>query len=167
MVLVAYVPASYGLLLGRNFCRDVGGELSMNMTEAHIPVKGEVKKLYLEKESKFTVVKSDDQRAQILFESSGMGNYFLHANDEVEIVPEIEGVFSHKKFSSDCESTITKSVGSSSSQEETLTFDTSNMGDPNDVWTPEFDGSHSSTESRADIVLVSPEGNFFPFSFKL
>ncbi|XP_059067485.1 uncharacterized protein LOC131858303 [Cryptomeria japonica] len=70
----------------------------MDMIEAHIPIKGEVKKLYPEKESKFTIVKSDDQWAQILFESSGMGNYFLHADDEVDIVPEIEGVFSHKEF---------------------------------------------------------------------
>lgn len=62
-VLVADVLASYGLLLGRNFGRDVGAELNMDMTEAHIHVKGVIQKLLLEKESKYTIVKFDDQRA--------------------------------------------------------------------------------------------------------
>ena len=52
-VLVADVPASYGILLGRNFCKDVGGELSMDMSEARIPVKGVMQKLIPEKESSF------------------------------------------------------------------------------------------------------------------
>ena len=29
-ILVDDVPASYGMLLGRNFCKDVGGELNMD-----------------------------------------------------------------------------------------------------------------------------------------
>lgn len=39
-VLVADVCASYGMLLCRNLCKDVGGELNMDMTEAIITVKG-------------------------------------------------------------------------------------------------------------------------------
>lgn len=43
-ILVADVPASYCILLGRIFCRDVGGELNMDMTEPRISEKGDIKK---------------------------------------------------------------------------------------------------------------------------
>lgn len=167
IVLVANVSASYGILLGRNFSRDVGGELNMDMIEAHIPVKGETKKLYPEKESQFSVVKSNDQRAQILFESSGVGNYFLHADDELKVVPEIEDAISLNEILSDCESIVAESMGSSTSQEEIFNFDTVSIGSLNFLWTLEFDGSCSSTGSGANIVLVSHDGQFFPSSFKL
>ena len=81
MVLVADGPTSYGMLLGHNFCKDVGGELNMDMTKVRIPVKGVIHKLYLERETKHVVVKSNDAYAQILFESVGMGNYYLHADE--------------------------------------------------------------------------------------
>lgn len=44
-ILVADVPASYGIWLGRKFCKDVGGELHMDVTQAKILVKGVMKKL--------------------------------------------------------------------------------------------------------------------------
>ncbi|XP_057818560.2 uncharacterized protein LOC131031461 [Cryptomeria japonica] len=37
----------------------------------------------------------------------------------------------------------------------------------NDVWTLEFDGSCATNGSRADVVLISPKGEIFPYSFKL
>lgn len=81
MVLVADVPLSYGILLGHNFYKDVGGELSMDMFEPKIPLKGMMQKLIPEKESKFSLTLSDDPRAQILFESSGMGTYYLQTEE--------------------------------------------------------------------------------------
>lgn len=108
-VLVDDVLASYGLLLGRNLCRDVGGELNMDMTKARIPVKGVIQKLLPEKESKYTVVKFDDQRAQIIFESSGMGNYFMHADDGLEVAPESEDAIPLNDVPIDCESSVTES----------------------------------------------------------
>lgn len=39
-VLVVDVPTSYGMLLGRNFCKYVGGEPNMDMSQAKIIVKG-------------------------------------------------------------------------------------------------------------------------------
>ena len=87
-VLVSDVPTSYGMLLGCNFYKDVGGELNMDMTEVRIPVKGVVQKLYPERETKYVVVKSNDPHAQILFESPGMGNYYLHDNEVSEFSKE-------------------------------------------------------------------------------
>lgn len=68
-ILVADVPTSYGIILGCNFCKDIGGKINMDISEARILVKGVIQKLILERESKFLVTKSDDLRAQILFES--------------------------------------------------------------------------------------------------
>lgn len=81
IVLVADVPASYGMLLGCNFCKDVGGELHMDMTQAKIPVKRVMQKLIPERETKYTVVKSNDPHAHILFKLAGMGNYYLHIDE--------------------------------------------------------------------------------------
>ncbi|KAH9291864.1 hypothetical protein KI387_042953, partial [Taxus chinensis] len=39
-VLVADIPAAYGILLGRSFCSEVGGEIHMDWSKARIPVKG-------------------------------------------------------------------------------------------------------------------------------
>ena len=83
-ILVADVPASYSMLLGCNFWRDVGGELNMYMTEAWIHVKGVMQKLHPKRKKKYVVVKSNDPHAQILFESSRMGNYYLHAEEVSE-----------------------------------------------------------------------------------
>ncbi|KAH9322364.1 hypothetical protein KI387_017003, partial [Taxus chinensis] len=38
-VLVVDIPAAYGILLGRRFCSEVGGEIHMDWSKARIPVK--------------------------------------------------------------------------------------------------------------------------------
>lgn len=85
-ILVADVSASYRMLLGRNFFKDVDGKLNMDMTKARIPIKGVVQKLVPERETKYTFVKSNDLHAQILFESVGFGNYYLHIDKVSEFV---------------------------------------------------------------------------------
>ena len=35
------------------------------------------------------------------------------------------------------------------------------------LWTLEFDGSYSNLRSGAGVILISPSGDIFPFSFKL
>lgn len=62
-ILVANVLTSYGILLGRSFCKDFGGEINMDWFEARIPIKGEIHKLLPEKEVKYSVVKSDDHKS--------------------------------------------------------------------------------------------------------
>ncbi|XP_057823611.2 uncharacterized protein LOC131035876 [Cryptomeria japonica] len=100
-----------------------------------------------------------------------MGNYFMHADNGLKMIPESEIDTSLNNFlvncESSCESSVIESEGASTSQQEILDFDTVSIGSPDDVWTLEFDDSYSSTESGAGIVLISPKGNLFLFSFKL
>lgn len=105
-VLVADVPDSYGMLLGHNFCKDVGGELNMDMTEAKIPIKGIVQKLVPEKETKYTLVKFDDPHAQIFFESIGFGNYYLHVDEFIEFSEDWPSSDSNSPFLSANEGSI-------------------------------------------------------------
>ncbi|KAH9309438.1 hypothetical protein KI387_037349, partial [Taxus chinensis] len=69
-VLVADILAAYGILLGRSFCSEVGGEIHMDWSKAIIPVKGIMQTLEPESQKKYLVTNSDDPKAQILFESS-------------------------------------------------------------------------------------------------
>lgn len=96
-----------------------------------------------------------------------MGNYFLHVDDGLEVSPKIEDVIPLNEVPVDCKSIVTELERSSTSQQEILDFDTIGIGSPYDVSMLEFYGSCSSTGSRVGVVLVSPNGNFFPFSFKL
>ncbi|KAH9295465.1 hypothetical protein KI387_039053, partial [Taxus chinensis] len=52
------------------FCRDLGGEIQMDWSHAMIPINGEMKKLMPEAQAKFIVTKTEDPRAQILFQGS-------------------------------------------------------------------------------------------------
>ncbi|KAH9328552.1 hypothetical protein KI387_000660 [Taxus chinensis] len=76
-ILVADIPAAYGILLGRGFCKDVGGEINMDWTKAKIPVNGVHQVLHPEPQARYLVTKSDDPKAQILFEDASFGNYFM------------------------------------------------------------------------------------------
>ncbi|KAH9326195.1 hypothetical protein KI387_006373, partial [Taxus chinensis] len=52
-VLVADIPAAYGILLGRSFCSEVGGEIHMDWSKARIPVKGVMQTLEPESQKKY------------------------------------------------------------------------------------------------------------------
>lgn len=84
-ILVFDILVTYGILLGRGFCKDVGGEINMDWTKAKIPVNGVPCVLHPEAKSKYLVTKLDDPKAQIIFEDAGLGNYFLTSE-----VPSIE-----------------------------------------------------------------------------
>ena len=47
-ILIADIPASYGMLLSRTFCKDMGGEIKMDWSEASILVGKKKVKLELE-----------------------------------------------------------------------------------------------------------------------
>ncbi|KAH9287443.1 hypothetical protein KI387_031560, partial [Taxus chinensis] len=66
---------------------EVGGEIHMDWSKARIPVKGIMQTLEPESQKKYLVTNSDDPKAQILFESSGMGNYFLSTESDKMDVP--------------------------------------------------------------------------------
>lgn len=54
-ILVSDVLASHRILLGHNFYKDVGGEINMDMSQSNILVKGVMKKLLPERETKHIV----------------------------------------------------------------------------------------------------------------
>lgn len=56
--------------------------------------------------------------------------------------------------------------GETLSNDEVIDFETTSISDPNDIWIIEFDGSCSSIGSKTGIIFISPQGKFFPFSFK-
>lgn len=127
-ILVADILASYGMLLSRTFCKEMGGEIKMDWSEAYIPVGKRKVKLEPELKNKYTVVPSDNPKAQILYEECQFGNYIILPEKPRE--------------------------GDLVSSEEAL-------------WVLEFDGSCSNLGSGAGVVLISPSGEIFPFSFKL
>ena len=59
-ILVADIPTSYGMLLGRSFCKDLDGEIKMDMSHALIPIGDKKVKLNHKPKAKYTVLKSDD-----------------------------------------------------------------------------------------------------------
>jgi hypothetical protein len=62
-ILVADIPASYGMLLSKTFYKDMGGEIKMDWSEAYIPVGKKKIKLEPELKNKYTVVPSDNPKA--------------------------------------------------------------------------------------------------------
>ena len=81
-ILVADIPTSYGMLLSRIFCKDLGGEIKMDMSHALIPIGDKMVKLNLEPKAKYTVLKSDDPRAEILYVDTRHGTYMMTSTDE-------------------------------------------------------------------------------------
>ncbi|KAH9310005.1 hypothetical protein KI387_037916, partial [Taxus chinensis] len=82
-ILVADIPPSYGMLLSRNLCKEVGGETHMDWSHALIPVNGKMKKLLPEKQTEYIVQKTDDPKAsQTLYANIGHGNYMIMSQDE-------------------------------------------------------------------------------------
>lgn len=129
-ILIVDIPVAYGILLGRIFCREVCGEIHMDWSKAKIPIKRVMKTLEPESQKKYLVTNSDDLKAHILFESSGMGNYLLSTeSDRMDVLI----------------------------QEEDL----------NKIWTLHFDGSCGTSGCGVGAILISPEEEIFPLSFKL
>lgn len=79
-ILVANIPASYGMLLSRSFCKDMGGEIKLDWSSATVQVGDKKVKLELEEKAKLTVLKSDDPRSQILYHEMQFGNYMLFSS---------------------------------------------------------------------------------------
>ncbi|KAH9315786.1 hypothetical protein KI387_024413, partial [Taxus chinensis] len=70
---------------------EVGGEIHIDWSKARIPVKGVMQTLEPESQKKYLVTNSDDPKAQIIFESSGMGNYFLSTeSDKMDVFVQAE-----------------------------------------------------------------------------
>lgn len=81
-ILVADIPASYGMILSRTFCKDLRGEIKMDWSEVVIPVGNRWVKLEPKVKNKFIVFPSDNPKAHILFEETEFGNYLIFSTDE-------------------------------------------------------------------------------------
>lgn len=77
IILVADIPASYGMLLNKTFRKDMGGEIKMDWSEAIIPMGNKKVHLAPEVKSKYTILPSDDPKSYILYEECQFGNYFI------------------------------------------------------------------------------------------
>lgn len=83
-ILVADIPASYGMLLSCTFCKDMGKEIKMDWSQAAITVGKQRVLLHPETEAKYTVFPSDDPKAQILYQDCGFGNYMISTDPQDE-----------------------------------------------------------------------------------
>lgn len=147
------VPASYGMLLGRKFCKDVGGEINMDWSKERTPVKGEMHKLLPEEEVKYLVVKMDDLKSQIIFESFGLGTYFL----QLRKIQTLQMIWIIRVFQ-------LMSLNQFFSSEKSLSSQVVHSDDLNQVWTLEFDGSCTLNSFRVEFILFSPSREVFPYS---
>lgn len=86
-ILVVDLPASYGMLLSIIFCRDLGGEIKMDMSHALISIGDKKAKLNPEPKDKYTVLKYDDPSAEILYVDTRHGTYMLTSTKEDVIEP--------------------------------------------------------------------------------
>lgn len=77
------IPISYGLLLSRSFCKDLGKEIKLDWSQAMIPIGNKRVKLEPEEKSKFTVQKLDNPKAQVLYQELEFGNYMLYIENDV------------------------------------------------------------------------------------
>ena len=73
-ILVACILTSYDMLLSRSFYRDMGGEIKLNWSYSIIHVGNKNIKLDPKEKDKFTMMKFDDPKAQILYQEMEFGN---------------------------------------------------------------------------------------------
>ena len=76
-ILVADIPASYGMLLSRTFCKDMGGEIKMDWSKTYIPVRKKKIKMEPKTKNKYIVIPSDNPKAWILYKECQFGNYVI------------------------------------------------------------------------------------------
>lgn len=88
--MVVDIPASYGMLLSRTFCKDLGGEIKMDWSEAKIPIGRQKITLIPEPKSKFTVFPSEDPKSQILYQECEFGNYLLFSEDTKNMSEDVD-----------------------------------------------------------------------------
>lgn len=134
----------------------------MDLSEARIPVQGIIKRLLLEKEAKYVVTQTSTPATQIMFESSGRGNYFLTTED-VHVSTDESPVADNlridpNKTSGELVGHSTNKEGSSISNEEK----SDKRSTSNDSWILISNGINSSTNDGVGTMLISPQGHILP-----
>lgn len=65
------------MLLNRSFYKDLRGEIQLDWLFVTIPLKNDSFKLEVEAKSRFTVVRSQDPQAQVLYQDTGPSTYAM------------------------------------------------------------------------------------------
>lgn len=85
-ILVADIPTSYGILLRRTFCRDLGGEIKLDWSQAVVPIGDKKVTLQPHTKCKYIVFPSDDPKSHILYQETDFSNYLIMP--EIEVMKE-------------------------------------------------------------------------------
>lgn len=112
-ILVANIPANYGMLLSRTFCKDLGGEIKMDWSRANILVGKQKVVLQPETKAQFTVFPSDDPKSHILYLEYDFSNYMIFSDSQNEnsmLEPKCSDNIWIMEFDGSC-STIVLGVG--------------------------------------------------------
>jgi ribonuclease HI len=137
-IVVADVPANYGLLLSRSFAHKLGGSLQMDMSYAMVPIfGGEERRLYRENKMQYVVSDSKKEKNHPIYsieENMGCCSLFLNSELQKEEIPVAPIKNQHKE---------------------------------NAVWYMYFDGAYSKEGAGAGIVLIPPTGDPITISHKL
>ena len=80
VILVADISASYDMLLSRSFFKYVEGEIKIDWSYVIIHVGDKKIKLDPKEKAKFIVTKSDNPKAQILYQEMECWNYMMFSN---------------------------------------------------------------------------------------
>lgn len=72
IVLIVDILTSYGILLSRTFCKDLGVGLKLDWSQGTIPIGGKGVILKLENKSKYIVFPSKDHRSDILYNETNL-----------------------------------------------------------------------------------------------
>jgi hypothetical protein len=138
-VVVVDVPSNYGMLLSRTWEGKLGGTMKMDMTYAIVPFFGGENRI-LYKETKFSYVVSDQNNPKnhpIYAADEDMGCYILSVNEEYD-------------------------------EAHTLSYFSSKVAAKVDgVWKMYFDGAYSKEGVGVGVVLISPNKEEIPLSYKL
>eukprot|EP00253_Pinus_taeda_P002724 PITA_02724 len=140
-VVVADIPARFGMLLSRSWGAKLGGVLKLDFTYAVIPIFcGEERRLYRETRFVKTITKNEASNSPVYsLEKDDFACFMLHDNAEL-------AEDNQRQHTSASVNTELQTEG---------------------VWKCFFDGAYSKEGTGTSFLLIAPRGNMFPFSFKL
>ena len=139
-IVVADIPARFGMLLSRSWGTKIEGSIKLDLTYATIPVfGGQERRLYRERRFVKMVTKADNSVNSPVYTKEGEFSCLMLEEDQ-----------DYLQEPSFCQ---VKTEQSSSNEE-------------GGIWTLHFDGANSKEGNGAGILLISPIGQLIPLSFK-
>lgn len=140
-VVVAYIPARFGMLLSRSWGAKLGGVLKLDFTYAIIPIFGGEERT-LSRETRFvkTITKNGASNSPIYSQDKYDFSYLmLHDNAEL----------------------------AEDNQRQLALASVNTKLQIEGVWKFFFDGTYSKEGTGVGFLLITPGDNMIPFSFKL